>query len=80
MEKSFAGGVCLFRAISDCIHGRKKSSLPACVPPVLVDVNVWWNLDGCPQTRYRRRVLEFVQYATARSYIEKYGEEFKAII
>ncbi len=48
---------CLCRAISDCIHGWKKSSLPAAVPPVLVDLNVRWNLDGCLQIEwaYRRR-------------------------
>lgn len=66
MEKSFAEGsrfscrslmCCLFRAISDRIHGRKrkkKSSLPASVPPALVDLDVWWNLDGCP---YRTRAV-----------------------
>ncbi|KAI9542923.1 hypothetical protein NQZ68_016233 [Dissostichus eleginoides] len=27
---------------------EKKSSFPASVPPALVDLNVWWNLDGCP--------------------------------
>lgn len=68
MEKSFAGEVILlpqpdvlFQAISDCIHGLgKQSSLPASVPPGLVDLYVWWNLDGCLDIGGQRS--EFVPY------------------